>query len=366
MTKHPSIRAWFAAALLGAAGCATPPPLEPTPIGQDELDRFLGSAVDARKYGITTYADSAGLRFESANRVHLGQSARMPFVSPKNSPLPIVRAETPLSDPFPVLLDTSARQNWAAMASIRGMEYRLFSPPAGEYPDHVSADIPGYAGAGNKLIFDRLHVEYPTYYVPPARGGLGPLARAGERPDVDARTRKAVDQTARRMPAVVGAALLRSFAFVRFDFPERAVLFSTDRAFEPAVPSAVRASLPLREWKGRPAVQALWAGEPATLVIDTAGDFDVSAPGPVLPDGPLVLGRLAIDDLQLVAHADRGLPETFPARLGLGVLSRFAVTLDYKRQRVWFEEKPLPAPAKSASSPEDEDPAPVHYRGITR
>lgn len=366
MAKHPSIRAWLAAAVLGAAGCATPGPLEQTPLAQDELDAFLASGRDARTYGITIYADSAGSRFESANRVHMDQSAQLPFVSPKGDPLPVVRAETPLSDPFPVLLDSSARHNWAAMASMKGLDYRLFAPPSGEYADHVVADVPGYAGTGNKLILDGRHIEYPIFYVAPARGGLGPLARVGENPDAAPKSRKAADQAARKMPAIVGAALLRSFAFVRFDFQERSVFFSTHGTYKPAAPSAVRACLPLRDWKGRLAVQGTWGNEPITLVIDTAGDFDLSLPGPDLPEGPLVLGRWPIDDVRPVAHGDLGLPEAFPARLGLGVLSRFAVTLDFKQQRVWFEGKALPETAESASSMEDEDPAPVHYRGITR
>lgn len=364
MAKQPSIRACLAAALLGAAGCTTPGPLEQTPVGQDELDAFLASGRDARNYGITIYDGPAGTRFEFANRVHLGRSAQLPFVSPKGSTRPVVRAETPLADPFPVLLDSSARQNWATMAALKGLVYRPFAPPSGEYPDHVAADIPGYAGIGNKLIFERLHVENPVFCVAPARGGLGPLARAARDPGAAPKAAKAADLAARRMPVVAGAALLRSFAFLRFDFPARTVGLSTSGTYKPA--AAVLASLPLRDWKGRPAVQATLGGRPLTVVIDTAGDFDLALPPGIPVDGPLVLGPLVLEDLRPAAHAELGLPADFPARLGRGVLARFAVTLDYKQQRVWFEGKALPGAADSASSAEDEDPAPVHYRGITR
>lgn len=366
MVKHPSIRAWLAAVVLGAAGCATPGPLEQTPLSQDELDDFLASGRDARTYGITTYADSAGARFESANRPHRDRSALLNYAFPKSGPRPVISAQTPLSGSFPLLLDSSARQSWATMASIKGMGYRLFAPPSGEYADHVVDDIPGYAGAGNTLILKDLHIEYPVFYIAPARGGLGPLARSGENPDASPPSAKTADKIARQMPAVAGAALMRSFAFIRFDFPGRAIGFATHGTYQPANASAVLASLPLRDWKGRPAVQATLGGQPITLVIDTAGDFDLALPGDESADGPLLLGNLSIDDLQTVGCADRSLPEAFPARLGLGVLARFAVTLDYKQQRVWFEGRPLPSAEESAPTTEKETTAPVQYRGVQR
>ncbi len=366
MAQHPFIRAWLAAAVLGAGGCVTPGPLEPTPLGQDELDAFLASGRDARNYGITTYEDAAGARFEFANRIHLGRTARLDFASAAGSSQPVVRAETPLTDKFPVLLDSSARQCWATMESMKGLVYRPFAPPTGEYPDHVSAAIPGYAGVGNKLVFEGIHVENPVFYVPPARGGLGPLARAGENLAAAPQAAKAADLVARRMPIVAGAAWMRSFAFLRFDFPARAVTLSTSGAFRPAAASAVRANLPLRDWKGRPAVEAVLDGQPILLVIDTAGDFALSLPGEATPDVPanLTLGGIAFDGVQPVSHAAIGLPEAFPARLGLGLLARYAVTLDYKNQRVWLEDPAGVAPESSAPSAPADPPDPIHYRGV--
>ena len=373
MIPPSSIRFPLAMALLFAAGCAAPPPLRQTPLSQNELDPFLASGRDARELGITIYPAPAGTRFANANRPHAERTAQLDFVSPRNSPRPVVNLETPLADrPFPVLLDSSARQNWAVMSSLRALDFRAFKPPLGEYADHVVADIPGYAGAGNTLIFDTLHVEYPVFHVPPARGGLGPLARVAEE-EADRRpgAPPAPGLTqARRMPAVVGASLLQSFAgYVRFDFPGRSVGFSSSGTYRPA--GAVLANLPMRDWRGRPAIQAALDGEPVTLVIDTAGDFDLAVPGevPAGATGTLVLGAWAIEEAGIAAHAALGLPEDFPARLGLGLLARAAVTLDFKNRRVWFEGKALPGAEKSGTSSGDEtaeDEAPVHYRGITR
>ena len=66
MIARSSIRVLLAAALLSAAGCAYfQKPLAQVPLSQDELDAFVASGRDARYYGITTYQDPAGARFES-------------------------------------------------------------------------------------------------------------------------------------------------------------------------------------------------------------------------------------------------------------------------------------------------------------
>lgn len=368
MMHRPSIRGFWLAALVAGAGCAHSVPLEQTPLSQDAVDRFLAGGRDARNYGITTYRDAAGDRFEFANRPHPDQTAQLDFVSPKNARLPIVEVASSITDPFPMLLDTSARQSWATLAAVKGLEYRPFAPPTGEYPDHVVAEIPGYAGVGNKLIFDELHVESPIYYVAPAGGGLGALARIAGQPGLAPAAAAAREKLASRMPVVCGAAALKGFFWVRFDFPGRSVRFSSSgRAYKPANAAAVAADLPLLDWRGRPAVAATLGGQPTTLILDTAGDFDLALPADAPPgevDGALVLGALELDDVRPRFHGELGLPEKFPARLGLGVLSRYAVALDFKNRRVWFEDPARAAAAAAESSAENENPEPIHYRGV--
>ncbi|HQQ59761.1 MAG TPA: hypothetical protein PKU89_00295, partial [Kiritimatiellia bacterium] len=124
MKPRQSIRIPVMVAILAAAGCTSPLRLHPSPLAQDELDRFLDGGRDARVYGITTYQDAAGPRFEFANRPQSFRTAQLPFESvPGVPPVPIVRVETPLADEFPVLLDSSARQSWAVMDSMRGLEF---------------------------------------------------------------------------------------------------------------------------------------------------------------------------------------------------------------------------------------------------
>ena len=364
MTLPRPISILSAMALLAAAGCASRAPLAPAPLNQDGLDRFLAGGRDARTYGITTYHDPAGPRFEFANRVHPPRAARVPFASPRRSSLPLLRAKSASSAEFHVLLDSSARQNWLLLSSVRDLDYRPFAPPLGEYPDHVLADVPGYAGVANKIIFDALHVESPIFYVPPADGGLGSLARAGEIPGPDPRTARDRRHLGAATHAILGAAAMRAFSFVRFDFPARTVHFSTDKTYAPADSAAVLANLPLREWRGRPAVQISLGAESLLAVLDTAGAFDLSLPDDA-PPGPLALGTLPLDDVRPSAHAEHGLPPAFPPRIGLGVLARHAVTLDFKNRRVWIEGPPSSRATSSPSDPQDPTP-PVNYRGVNR
>lgn len=362
--KRRVIRCLLATALLGAGGCATPK-LATEPLSQDAVDQFLASGRDARTYGITIYPAAAGTRFEFANRPRPEQTMRLDFAGPRSSPVPIVKGRSAITDPFPILLDTSARQSWATLASAKGLEYRVFAPPEGENADHVATEIPGYAGVGNKLIFDKLHVESPVYYVAPAGGGLGALARAAERPDLPAAVAARREKAAARLPLVLGSETLRHFACVRFDFPGRAVELSSTQAYSPANASAVVANLPMQDWQGRPAVAATLDGRPLTLVIDTAGDFDLAVPGePDAETGTLELGGLVRDGAKIETHDALGLPADFPARLGLGVLADYAVALDYKNRRVWFED-PRAAGGESAEAPDPASPPePIRYRGV--
>ncbi|HPV47084.1 MAG TPA: hypothetical protein PLD40_05815 [Kiritimatiellia bacterium] len=361
---RPVLRICFllATATLWGVGCASPPPLRQTPLTQDQVDQFLTGGRDPRMYGITVYPDAAGPRFEFANRPHPGQSVRRDFVTPRGLPFPVIQAQSAITDPFPMLLDTSARQTWAVMSALKGLEYRLVAPPTGEYADHVRTEIPGYAGVGNKLIMGKLHMEYPIFYVAPAAGMLGALNRIAPGEPTSAKP-TAREKLARKISVVMGAAAMRNFAFVRFDFPARAVSFSVTRVYQPSAPNVV-AGLPLRDWRGRPAVAATLDGQPLTLVLDTAGDFDLALPGEHAAAGTLRFGDWAVD-VEPRTHHELGLPERFPARLGLGVLSQLAVTLDFKNNRIWFEDPNRDLVADAApDAAESANPQPIHYRGV--
>ena len=365
-----------------AAGCAAPPPLAPTEITQAELDAFLASGHSPRNRGITVYRSPAGPSFQFANRPWSCKSVRVPFCSPKNLPLPAVEAKTATFVKFNLLFDTSARQSWLLFASCKAMDFSPFKETPGDHPigeraDHVLSPIPGYAGVANKIILspvrgEPLHVESPVFYTPPARGLFGPLARPDAAPAAS-RARKsadALDLFRRRVHAVAGSALLRSFASVRLDFPARsaALVAPCEISPTPYKPSApVVADLPLDYWRERPAVRVSLDGHPILAVVDTAGDFALSLPSDLLPglgEADLAFGPALIPSVPVSRHSDLGLPEAFPARIGWRFWREYALALDFQFNRLWLED-PASHPAADDDSKKTTAPAgPVHYRGI--
>lgn len=329
------------AGLVLLAGCTSPTTdKSPTALSPEEQQRFFSRARDARIYGITIYRETHGARFEGAQRLHWGQSAQLPLRQfSSRRPLPVITAQSAAKSDFQMLLDSSSCQNWLAFGSVAAMGYRPFSPPLQEWPDHVGTSFAGAAGTANKLLLDRLHVEYPVFFVPLNAGHLGALTRA---------TAKTPSQ---RCSAVMGASLMRSFSYLRFDFPARSIQFAADQPFPAPAGPTLRAVVPMRNWRGRPALEARLNQQPLLVVVDTAGNFELSLPA--APDSPatLALGDWEVGEIHPTTHAAEGLPDDFPARLGLGILSRGIVTLDFCNQRIWFEEKPRTGRRSAARRP---------------
>jgi hypothetical protein len=89
-------------------------------------------------------------------------------------------------------------------------------------------------------------------------------------------------------------------------------------------------------------------------------------PGERATGGPAqrALGARARAGVDGAAAADYGLPAEFPARLGLGVLADYAVTLDFKNRRVLFENPVAAADDVSATRADEDVSEPIHYRGV--
>lgn len=369
----PALSAAAAFALL-AAGCAIPSAPPPEPLRTSRVDAFLKGGRDARAMGITIYQGPAGKpTFAFANRPHMGRAAEKPMVSVQGTPYPVIDAKAGDETPFQMLVDTSARQSWLVLDACRDMDYRPFAPALGEYPDHVDSTVPGYAGVGNKIVMGTMHVESPIFYVPMADGHFGPLARlerpAGAAP-LPAKSVRSREKLRTGIRAVMGAETLKNFDWVRFDFPNRKLRVSSNGPWKAPNPDSVAARLPMQDWHGRPAVAVRLDGRPMLAVLDTAGDFDISLPDPPADDGRVELGDRPLSAelpqfmVPVLSHAALGLPETFPARIGLRILSRYAVTLDYKNGLVWFEDPDLAAERQKDAAESGTDDVPVQYRGI--
>lgn len=380
----------FLAMLVGSAllltACATTrldrTPLEPKAASQAEVDAFLARGHDARRWNITVCRGPSGRPvFEFANRPWDGKLARIRFEGPKKSALPILHVETARMMPFGLLLDPTARQSWLLYDAFPQMDYFPFSEepnsePIGEYPDHVTSSVPGYAGVANKIVYDTLHVESPVFYVPPAHGLLGPLARpqAAPAPDRASAVQRAMDRARKQAQAVMGAALMREFSFIRVDFLAREAILASSLPYKQM--ASVVARLPLTGLRERPAITVALEGTPVTAWIDLAGDFALSLPSSmfagVAPESlDLSLGAYDIGPVPCVTHESIGLPADTPPRIGWRFWREYAVTLDFKQSFLWLEDPTLPPGAAAAAAAADDDESdpdsapPVTYRGIT-
>ena len=362
-----------------AAGCLglDKMPLDPTPASQAELDAFLERGRDSRASNITIYKGTTGKAvFEFANRPWDGKAALAEFVGSKKSRLPILEAKTALGVEFGLLLDPTARQSWCLYDSVRAMDYCPFreppgNDPVGEYPDHVLSAVPGYAGVANKIIFGTLHIESPIFYVPPAHGLLGPLARpqAAPEPGRDPDVQKALNRARKQAHAVMGAALMQKFSFIRVDFRKRSATLASSLPYKPGAATVV-AKLPITIRRERPTIEATLDGIPTPCLIDLAGDFVLSLPRAEAADVSLRLGDYDLGRPPVVTHESIGLPADGLPRIGWQLWREYAVTLDFKQSTLWLEDDaPVAAPAADPDTPAPNDPdapvAPIHYRGIT-
>ena len=378
MRLRPSILA--ALPLLALCACQTPPLSPPVPLDQSSVDAFVAHAHDPREMNVTVYRNApGGPRFDFANRPHPESHAEASFAFSATSPfarLPLLAAKTGRATPFNILLDTSARQSWLLLSAYPAMDYRAFKypvDPIGEYPDHVPFPVPGYAGTANKVIFGKLHIESPIFYVPMASGSLGTLSRIFPA-DPDAPTDSDDPVAAKRLAkavnsihAVMGAAMLSSFSSVTVNFPSRIVRFST--ASKPYTPDKRRllATLPLRSWRGRPALDVSIDGQPCLAVVDTAALFSVSIPGGDTSPATLRIGpKLALPDVPLSTHAENNLPSSFPVRLGTALFADWILTFDYQRGLLHVESPfpTAPDPAAAEKSGAAASGAPVRYKGV--
>jgi len=380
MTGRRQIGSWAvrcAAALVLAVawgGCASRQgraSLELHELTQEELDRFLDSGADPRYRGITARRGASGVEFDFGNRPWMGKVARTPMEKVAGKAVPVVEAKTATRVAFNALVDTSARQSWFLYDSVKAMDYRPFKlepggRPIGERADHVRAEIPGYAGVANKTILEKLNIESPVFYVAPGHGMLGALARPESAPG--GADGAAADKLKRRIHGVLGAALLKQFAFVQLDGPRGEILWASPPHKHPA--PAGTASAPLLDWRGRPAVKVRLGGRETLAVIDTAGDFAVSVPDdwPGAGEGAGAVLEVAGRDLgavPLATHGSLGLPGDWPVRVGWRTWRGLCIALDWAGGRFRLA---VPGSAPPESGAQDgAGPAgggPVRYRGI--
>ena len=351
--------------LLLAACVSAPGPLRP--VGESELDHFLAAAKNPReREGIVTYTTSQGPYYQGANRVHPGRRISLKLRGGKKAPgRPLFSAEgrIPGSD-VTVLLDTSAAESWLALDRAAALDAVPVKPVEGVFPKHVRLSVPGYGTIVQRLRLkereysaEEFWMELLTAYVPPAHGGLDALARG--------------ESVSREAPLfVMGASALEAMSFVRLDYAAGSIHFSSavDRYATPKGWRVV-AECPLEAKRAHPlSIRGRFDESPdMKIVLDTAGAFAASIPASEeeMADPPrtVFLGGKRLELGSAVqSHAQGGLPENFPPRLGWKFFSRYTVVFDFKGRRFILEE-PLGGGGKKKATAEGKPATWKHIRG---
>jgi hypothetical protein len=312
--------------LLVLAGCATPPDEMVIPFNAEQTKTLYAKARPPQVFGLTVYSSDNGPFFAGAGRLHQGEKAERPFLGAPDSSAPLVALDGRGSVGLPALLDTTSKDNWLTAAAAQQVGLIMLTGP-GPYqalPQHVYDEIGGLAGVAQQVKLDTLYAENVVFHVRAATGPLGPLGRWVEKP----------------APMVVlGTALLRSFSFVQIDYPKQKTFFSATTRFVPPSPETLVAALPIKDISGALGIEGTLDGDPMTLLLDVAGDFELVMNEP--PDA--TVRRLALGDLvfppnvNVAASMDQGLGATIHPRVGRKLLGRYKVTFDFRGKMVYFE-----------------------------
>ncbi len=293
------------------------------PFDSDEVKSYYGAAKDPRRFFLTLYDHVHGPEFKGSNRLHAGQVAQLPFETPRRGSAPVISVSTTRHRIIASLVDTSSSENWIAVQQVAGAAGVALSPPAFRAsPEHVRDPVDGYLSHLDALKLDGLRVESVLSFLRGSWDGLGPIARGVEKPEPG---------------LVLGMRFLRPFAFVQFDFPERRITFSTDRAYKP-LKDLLLTSAPYVDDMGPLQIAAAIDGKQTRVLLDTAGSFDIILPQ--ARDGllrHLAIGGLELHDLEIAFDETVSGTSAVP-RIGRGVLSRYRMTLDSRSKVVHFED----------------------------
>lgn len=326
--------------LVFVSACATRKPAESRPLSPEQRHAYFRSARDPRQFWLTVYESEVGPVITGGNRLHANRFAGMPFVSPRQSTLPLIQIRGRHPVEYAALVDTSSRGSWVDFETARAVGAMPIGPPP--FPmraEHVNDPEIGYLSVITKIRLDNVHVDAALFHTRIVDGPLGPLLRNVPPMQQDRRRGRAPKQPVLRAPFVLGCDWIKSFAFVQVDYPNRNVTFSTTESYAPSEEHLI-AVLPLREVNGIFAFRGSLDGAPAIFLLDSVGDYEIAMARPKEPYARRVMvGDLVFRDARVTPLAEMhlGLPDH--PRIGRQLLQRYRITFD-RSERVVFFERP--------------------------
>jgi hypothetical protein len=145
---------------------------------------------------------------------------------------------------------------------------------------------------------------------------------------------------------VVGLDLMKSFAYVRFDFATRSVSYATDLPYKPNKLS-LAADLPFKITPEGLAVEGILGDYRGTVLLDTGGDYEVAMKlGETSPSklrqvtlGDFVRRNATLNDAEFLGFGSDPKPS-----VGARLFADTLVTLDFVNSRVYVEIPVRPEP----------------------
>lgn len=305
---------------------------DPNALPAATVDQFLKKVTDPRTHSVTLSRGPSGEAvFAGAFRPQFNAMARPEFVSDSTSGIPMIGGRVGLNWNCKILVDTTSPDNWIDLESALANRMIPIGPGGKAIavtPAHVIDPTEGYACLCPALYLDQLRFDSVVLYARAARKPLWPLSRAPAAQEAD---------------LVLGMSALRAFTYVQWDFKTREMVFSSNQPYTPS-PDRLIAEVPAEGGMRALMVTGRINGEKRPLLLDTAGDFELVMQEP--PSGlirQLSIGDVVFRQVRAGAIGDHGLGAPEFARVGLGLLSRFRITLDNRRNVIIFESPAEPA-----------------------
>lgn len=307
------------------AGCASSRnPEAAVPFTDADLEAIYTRQYDPVRLGLTVTASGGAYEFVGANRVRPRSGDVLEYKMTDDHPVPIIRIRGRDRKTIKALIDTSSSRSFIGFKGFQAFAMVPLAPPIyGIRPTHVLTPHTYFSATPMRIYIGNCLVENPVLFTQAANGSLEGVSRGFAEEGVE---------------AVLGMDMLKSFAYVRFDFKNMELVFSGTDPYRPN-PSLLADSVPMKFRDGGLAVEALFNERKLEAVLDTAGRFEVALPEPSRPVvNQVSIGAVNFRTLVRVSTEEEKIDAR--ERFGIDALKAYIVTLDFQRGRVHFESHP--------------------------
>lgn len=286
-----------------------------------EKSAIIRRAKAPQVFGLTAYTSDNGAVFAGAFRQYRNHIGRIDFVSARNSTAPVIGVG---EEKVPMLIDSASAESWIGLSAARALGATALAGPDlfEKRARHVQDDTGGFAVILPSLKLEKAHVANPLFYARNPPGTLSGLNRWLDNP----------------LPlAILGADFLRSFEFVTISLRGRRAVFSGTSVYPYAANALAR--IPVVNLQGGLGVACQIDGEPATALLDIAGDFAVAidqASSATIRQ--VTIGDVVFRQVDAVPAPDLEHGGKSPPRLGRQLLERYDLVINRRGTELLLEK----------------------------